>query len=249
MKRLSVFIITHNEEKNIKACLESIKWADEIVVVDNDSNDNTIKICKEYTDRIFQEEWKGYAKQKQSALDKTTGEWVLNLDADERLTPELRLEIENTLAYKERLKDGYLIPFKSYFGGKWIKHGGWYPDYHLRLFRREKGRFGNEEVHEGVKIEGSIGYLKNPINHYTYNSISDFIKRMDLYTSLFAEDRYKKGKKAMWGQLVFRPPFTFFKMFFLQRGILDGYYGFLLAILYSYYTFLKYAKLREMWGP
>jgi len=249
LKRLSVFIITHNEEKNIKACLESIKWADEIVVVDNDSNDNTIKICKEYTDRIFQEEWKGYAKQKQSALDKTTGEWVLNLDADERLTPELRLEIENTLAYKERLKDGYLIPFKSYFGGKWIKHGGWYPDYHLRLFRREKGRFGNEEVHEGVKIEGSIGYLKNPINHYTYNSISDFIKRMDLYTSLFAEDRYKKGKKAKWEQLIFRPPFTFFKMFFLQRGMLDGYYGFLLAILYSYYTFLKYAKLREMWGP
>jgi len=249
VKRLSVFIITHNEEKNIKACLESIKWADEIVVVDNDSNDNTIKICNEYTDRIFQEEWKGYSRQKQSALDKTTGDWVLSLDADERLTHELRLEIEDTLAYKERLKDGYLIPFKSYFSGKWIKHGGWYPDYRLKLFRKGKGRFGDEKVHEAVKVEGSIGHLKNPINHYTYNSISDFIKRMDLYTSLFAEDRYKKGKKAKWEQLIFRPPFTFFKMFFLQRGMLDGYYGFLLAILYSYYTFLKYAKLREMWGP
>lgn len=246
MESLSVFIITHNEENNIKACLESIKWADEIVVVDNDSNDNTIKICKEYTDRVFQEEWKGYSRQKQSALDKTTGDWVLSLDADERLTPELRLEIEDILAYKERLKDGYLIPFKSYFGKKWIKHGGWCPDYRLKLFRKGKGRFGDEKVHEAVKVEGSIGHLKSPIEHYTYTSISDFIKRMDLYTSLFAEDYYKKGKKAKWEQLVFRPHFTFFKMFFLQRGILDGYYGFLLAILYSYYTFLKYAKLREM---
>ncbi len=247
MEKLSVFIITHNEEKNIKACLESIKWADEIVVVDDDSRDDTIKICKEYTDRIFQEEWKGYSGQKQSAMDKTTGNWVLNLDADERVTLELRLEIEDVLASKENVKDGYLIPFKSYFSGKWIKHGGWYPDYHLRLFRKVKGRFGDEKVHEGVKVEGSIGYLKSPVEHYTYNSISDFIKRIDLYTSLFAEDRYKKGKEARWEQLIFRPPFTFFKMFFLQRGILDGYYGFLLAILYSYYTFLKYAKLREMW--
>ena len=152
MKRLSVFIITHNEEKNIKACLESIKWADEIVVVDNDSNDNTIKICKEYTDRIFQEEWKGYAKQKQSALEKTSTDWVFSLDADERLTPELRLEIENTLAYKERLKDGYLIPFKSYFGGKWIKHGGWYVGTRITISDYSGEKKVDSEMKKSMKV-------------------------------------------------------------------------------------------------
>jgi len=246
MNRLSVFIITHNEEENIRACLESVKWADEIVIVDNESNDGTIEICREYTDRIFQEEWKGYSRQKQSALDKTEGDWVFGLDADERLTQKLSFEIKDILTSDE-VNDGYKVPRKSYFSEKCIKHGGWYPDYQLRLFKREKGSFGNEAVHESAKVEGSVGYLKSPIEHYTYSSISDFIKRMDLYTSLFAEDLRKKGKKARWEQLILRPPFTFFRMFFLQRGILDGYYGFLLAILYSYYTFLKYAKLRETW--
>ena len=249
MKRLSVFIITHNEEKNIKACLESIKWADEIVVVDNDSNDNTIKICKEYTDRIFQEEWKGYAKQKQSALEKTSTDWVFSLDADERVPHELFLEIKEILAFDYENFYGYQVPRKSFFSEKLIKHGGWYPDYQLRFFKKDKGSFGDEKIHESVRINGPVSYLNSPIEHYTYNSISDFLKRMDTYTSLFAEDRYKKGKKTRWEQLVFRPPFTFFKMFFLQRGMLDGYYGFILAILYSYYTFLKYAKLREMWRP
>jgi glycosyltransferase involved in cell wall biosynthesis len=240
---VSVAIITKDEEANIEDALKSVSDAQEIVVVDAFSTDSTIEICKKYTDHIFQHEWQGYAKQKQIAVDHCTLPWVLILDADERVTPELKKEITDLLPETDH--DGFYIPRKNYFLGKWIKHGGWWPDYTLRLFKKEKGKLEPREVHERVIVDGSIGYLKNPLVHYTYWSMSDFIKRMENYSTLSSLEIKREGKKAGILSLTVRPALTFLKMYFLRGGFLDGKRGFMLAILYSFYTFLKYAKTWE----
>ena len=242
---LSVAIITHNEEKNIRDALESVKWADEIVVVDSGSTDKTQEICREYTDKIYSFEWHGFSEQKNRAVSFTTQPWVFVLDADERVTVELKDEILNITKDKSS-KDGYYLPRKNYFARRWIKHGGWWPDYTLRLFRREKGLFEAREVHESIKVIGSTGYLKNPIEHYTYKDIDDYLKRMQTYSTLAAKELFKKRCRGSILDIIFRPPATFFKMFFLQLGILDGIYGIILAYLYSVYTYKKYWKLREL---
>ncbi len=242
---LSVAIITYNEEENIKDCLESVKWADEIVVVDSGSADRTQEICRQYTDKVFTLEWTGFADTKQKAVNLTTHPWVFVLDADERVTKELKEEILNVIKDKSS-KVGYYVPRKNYFGKKWIKHSGWWPDYTIRLFRKEKGSFEPREVHEAININGSTGYLKNPLEHYTYKDIADYLKRMERYSTLAAKELYKKGRRANILDIVFRPPATFIRMFLLQLGILDGIYGIILACLYSRYTFNKYSKLKSL---
>lgn len=245
MEPLSVITITYNEEKNIRDCLESVKWADEVIVVDSFSTDKTMDICGKYTDKIYKEEWKGYANQKNSAIGKTKGDWILSIDADERVTSSLKEEIFNTLSDSNK-KDGYFIPRKNFFCGRWIKHCGWYPDYTMRLFRKDKGHFTPREVHESAVVSGTTDYLKNPIEHHTYKSLSDFLQRMDKYSTLSAQEYFHKGKKIPLFQLIFGSFFTFTKMYVIRMGFLDGYYGLLLSVLYSYYTFFKYAKLKEL---
>jgi len=242
---LSVAIITHNEEENIKDALESVKWADEIVVVDSFSTDRTAEICRRYTDKVYSFDWTDFSHQKNTAVSMTTHPWVLVLDANERITDRLRDEIIRLLK-DNAVKDGYYIPRKNYFANRWIKHGGWWPDYTLRLFRRDKGRFEKRIVHEAVKINGNTGYLKNPIEHYTYKNIQDFLKRMNTYSTLAAKELLKKGRRANILDIIFRPIATFFRMLFLRLGILDGVYGIILAYLYSVYTHNKYSKLRKM---
>ncbi|MGB9700387.1 MAG: glycosyltransferase family 2 protein [Thermodesulfobacteriota bacterium] len=245
MEKVSVAIITKEEEKNIRACLESVQWADEIIVIDAGSQDKTKQICAEYGAKVFVEEWQGFGRQKNKAIEKTKNEWVLNLDADERVTPELAAEIAETLDGKLEL-DGFYIPRKNFFGSRWIRHGGWYPDYNLRLFRKSKGRFQERQVHEKVILEGKVGYLKNPLEHRTYNSIKEFLQRQELYSDLAAQEMLNEGKKYRFYDILFRPSWTFLQMYILRAGFLDGYYGFLLARLYSYYTFVKYSKLKEL---
>jgi glycosyltransferase involved in cell wall biosynthesis len=245
MEEISVVIITKNEERNIRECLESVKWADEIVVVDNDSTDHTLSICKEYGARIFQEEWKGYSGQKNSAIAKAINEWVLNLDADERVSPELRREMQKGLEGNQTA-DGYRIPRKNFFLGRWIRHCGWYPDLNLRFFRKSRGRFGERAVHERVELQGKVLTLTHPIIHETYRSLSDFLQRMDRYSTLAAQEMHQQGRKFRLIDVIFRPPFTFLQMYFLRAGFLEGYLGFVLSVLYSYYTFAKYIKLKEL---
>ena len=177
-------------------------------------------------------------------MDAASGPWILILDADERLTPELRKEIAG--AIKEDTHNGFYVARKNFFIGRWIRHGGWWPDYTMRLFRKDKGRFEDREVHEKVVVDGSISRLKNPIEHYTYNSIAEFIQRSDRYSSLAAKELERKGFNSGPFDLIVRPAFTFTKMFFLRLGFLDGIHGLILAVLYGYYTFLKYAKVWEM---
>lgn len=243
---VSVAIITKNEERNIREALESVREFEEIVVIDSLSNDRTVDICKEFTDKVYIIPWQSFAKQKQYAVDRTTLPWVLVLDADERVTEELKEEIREKVS--DGQFDGYFIPRKNFFLGKWIRHSGWWPDYTIRLFRRDRGRFQLREVHEKVIVEGKVGYLRSPLIHYTYESISDFIRKMELYSRLSAEEilRNKKlSKSKIFFKMTLAPIHTFLKMYLLRAGFLDGVRGLVLAFLYSFYTFLKYAKVWE----
>lgn len=240
---VSVVIVTKNEEINIEDALKSVADAQEIIVVDSFSSDNTVEICRKYTDRVFQHEWEGFAKQKQRAVDYAEGPWVLILDADERVTPELKAEMLDAVSRKDC--SGFYMPRENYFIGKWIRHSGWWPDNTLRLFLKDRGRLEPREVHEKVVVDGTTGYLKNPLKHFTYRSISDFTERMEVYSTLAAREISKNAGCAGLFSLTVKPLSTFIKMYLLRLGVLDGTRGLMLAVLYSYYTFLKYAKTWE----
>ena len=240
---MSVVIVTKDEEKNIEDALKSAADATEIIVVDSFSSDRTVEVSRLYTNKIFQHPWQGYSRQKQKAVDYAEGPWVLILDADERLTPELKKEILQVIEGTECA--GFYIPRKNFFLGKWIRHSGWWPDHTLRLFRKDKAFLEDREVHEKVIVNGPAGYLKNPLEHYTYRTIADFLKKMDNYSTLAAREVLKtSGVPGILG-VVSKPFFTFIKMFVLRLGFLDGAHGLILAVLYSYYTFLKYIKVWE----
>jgi len=247
LENVSVVIITRNEEDNIEDCLESVKWAGEVIVIDSESTDSTSAICEQYDVDFHTEPWKGFSRQKNSAIEKATREWVLSLDADERITPALKREIGVVLSGPDR-KDGYFIKRKNFFLGRWIKRCGWYPDYNLRLFRRERGLFGVREVHESVDLDGSAGYLENPMEHHTYKSIEDFMGRLDRYSTLAARELLKENRTYGMHHIIFRPVYTFVNMYIMRSGFLEGYYGFILSVFYSFYTFSKYVKLRELQG-
>jgi len=247
VQKLSVIIITKNEEKNIRACLESVRWADEIVVVDSLSTDGTAGVCRQYTEKVFGREFRGFSEQKNYALDRAANDWVLCVDADETVTGELRSEIDSIIKAPGIPCNGYLVPRKNFFFGKWARHCGLYPDYSVRLFRKSKGRFGDTLVHEHVVLDGKAGKTKGHLLHRTYENREDFEERSALYAELWAQERHARGKKAAWFKPGLNPLFTFFRMFFLKSGFLDGRDGFLISRLYSRYTFLKYAGLRRLW--
>ena len=245
MATISAIVITKNEAKNIAGCLESLSCADEIVVVDSGSEDGTVEIAKGFTDRVFVVEWKGYALTRQYALERAAGEWVLWLDADERLTPELASAVRRVVD-EDAPFAGYRMPRKAYFLGRWMKHGGWYPGYVVRLFRREKARFNALRVHEKLIVDGAVETLREPILHYTDDSIAYYFEKFNAYTSLAAQDLVDRNRKVSVLGLLFRPVHMFVKMYLLRRGFLDGMEGFLLAIFSATYVFTKYAKVWEL---
>jgi glycosyltransferase involved in cell wall biosynthesis len=240
--RLSVIVITRNEERNIHDCLHSVSWADDIVVVDSESTDATVRIASQFTRKIFVRPWEGYAETKTFALQQTAYEWVLWLDADERASAPLGNEIINVLSSNETTPVAYEIPRKAFFLGKWIRHCGWYPGYVIRLFRKSHGRFIATHVHERLDIRGNVGRLHNDILHYTDDNLYHYFHKFNRYTSLAAQDMEKSGKKSSLVDLLARPPFLFFKMYIVRLGFLDGMHGFVLSLLSSAYVFTKYAK-------
>jgi len=246
MPKLSVTIITFNEENNIRDCLESIKWADEIIVVDSNSTDNTVSICREYTDRIIQRDWPGFLKQKQFAQEQANGEWILNLDADERLSPEACQEIKQEIINANPAVDGFVFPRQSYYLGRWIKHGGWYPDAKLRLIRKGTGRWSGESLHEKLVCDGKVKRLKGRILHYVYRDITHQIETVDNFSRIAAEIWLKKDKRFKLFLLLTKPPLSFLTTYFWKGGILDKVPGFVISIITAYYVFLKYAKLWEL---
>ena len=243
---LSICIICFNEERNIGRCLESSSWADEIVVVDAKSQDQTVQIARQYTDKIFQRPWTGYVDQKNFALSKSHGDWILSVDADEEITQSLRREILTEIA-KTDAKDGYQIPRRSFYQGRWINHSGFYPDRQLRLFRGTHGRWIGGRIHERVQIEGEVGILKNDLLHYPYHGIiSGQLQTVNDFSGLIAEDMYEKGKRFRLLLLLFRPLFKFLEVYFLKLGFLDGLAGFIIAATSAYAVFVRYVKLREI---
>ena len=239
---LSVIIIARNEAPRIEACLQSARFADEILLVDSGSTDDTVAIARQYADRVVESEWLGYGPTKQLALEHATGDWVLWLDADERVPQDLRDEI--TAVMDKRDRAGYRIARKTLFLGHWIRHCGWYPDYVLRLFRRGADpRFTDDEVHEALRIRGPVGDLKHPMIHDTDPTLHHYLDKFNSFTSLGARQLYRSGRRFRLTDLVFRPIFTLFKMYVLRRGFLDGLPGLILCGLSACYVFTKYAKL------
>jgi glycosyltransferase involved in cell wall biosynthesis len=241
---ISVTVICKNEEDNILECLESVKWADEIIVVDSFSSDRTVEIAREFTDKIFEEEWRGYAKQREFALSKVSKEWVFPLDADERCTEELRVEILSAIKSGNNLA-GYRIPRKSFFLGKFIKHCGWYPGYQTRLFLKEKTYVADRLVHEGYEIKGEMGFLKNDILHYTVGSITDYMSRVNHYSTLQAAEKAEK-KKVKFSDILLRPVASYIQQFFFKRGFLDGIYGLMVTNFDVMTNMLTYMKAWEI---
>ncbi len=243
-ERITAVIIVKNEEHQIMDCLQSLGWVDEIVVVDTGSTDRTVELAGRFASRVCKIEFKGYGDAKNYGVHMATGEWILSLDADERISPQLREEIEETLK-REGDREGYYIPRKPFFLGKPIFHGGWYPAYVLRLFKRGEGFFNSRKVHEDVKLSGRVAYLKNHILHYTDPNLSHYLDKLNSYTSLAADELFSRHQSFRLFRLLCNPPFMFFKMYFFKLGFLDGMHGFLLAIFSTFHVFIKYAKLWE----
>ena len=246
MTKLSVTIITKNEEKNMQACLTSVAWVDEIIIVDSFSEDRTVEIVRKFTDKIFLKKFTNYSEQRNFADEKTSNPWILALDADERVTTELKEEIIKLINDDQSRHDGYNIPRLDYMFGKSIKHGGWYPQYHVRLYKKKKTRWKNK-VHEKAYVQGEIGYFKNPILHFSHLKISNFIKKLDQYTSIEAEELYKEGYKPNLFRLIFWPFIVFVYKYIYKLGFLDGIHGIVLSTSLAYYHFAKYAKTWELW--
>lgn len=245
--KLSVGIITFNEEKILGKTLESVKEiADEIIIVDSESTDKTVEIAKKYGAKVFNEQWKGFGPQKNSVIDKCKGEWILLIDADEELSSELKLKIKNLINGSPK-NEVYKINRSSICFGKRIKYGGWSNQYATRLWKNGSVRINNNLVHEDFITEKPVGKIKEHINHHSYLSLSDYLARFNRYTSLGAEEYYKKGKKANLFGVAINPFFKFIRMYIFRLGFLDGLEGLLLAILSANYTMVKYYKLLELY--
>lgn len=242
--QLSVAVITKNEEEKLPDCLKSISFADDIVVVDSGSTDKTAEIAENFGCRVFVEEWKGYGPQKNSAVQKCRNEWVLIVDADERIPDETKKEIKEVIGNPESA-DAYSFPRKNFFHGKWIKHGGWWPDESVRLVRRNAGKF-HGLTHEIWVTGGRLKRLDVPIEHYSFKNYSDMLKKLDEYSTLTSHQLHESGARSHLLAPVFHCIAMFFKSYILRLGFLDGFDGLIIAITAAEGSFFKYAKLLEM---
>lgn len=245
MIKLSVVIITLNEEKNIGRCLESVKSvADEIVVVDSLSTDRTKEICQQFNVRFVEQKFLGYQDQKNFAHQLAKYDYVLSLDADEALSPKLLeavKKVKNNFEY-----DGYSFNRLTNYNGEWIRHCGWYPDSKVRLVKKSKAQWGGGNIHEGLEVQGSLGHLEGDLLHYSFESISSHVLQTNKFSTMEAKVLFDKGKRASLSKLVTRPFVQFFKDYILRKGFLDGRYGFVICFINSIYVLLKYAKMIDL---
>lgn len=242
---LSVCVITYNEAGNIRECLESVRWADEIIVVDSNSSDKTVEIARGFTDKVLLREWQGHVAQKNFAADQARCDWILAVDADERVSPALRDEILQVLETRDGGRIGFCFPRKNHYLGRWWTHGGWYPDLKLRLWRRGRGRWGGDDPHDHVVLQGLPDRLSGDLLHYSYRNITDHVERMNSYSSIAARAKEEKEVRYHFLDLFVRPPWRFFRMYLLKSAWRDGIAGLAMAGIESFYVFLKYAKLWE----
>lgn len=245
MSSLSVILITKDEEANIRGCLESVRWANQIVVVDAASTDKTLRIARTFTKNVFVRPWDGFGPAKNVALGKCRGDWILWIDADERVSDSLGSEIRKLLSGDPSGPAAYSVPRKAFFLGHWIRHAGWYPARVVRLFRRGFGSFTDQKVHERLLVRGEIGELKGDLLHNTDPTLSHYFDKFNRYTSLGAEELAGKRRFGLF-QLIVHPFWAFIRMYFVKAGFRDGIPGFILCVLSAGYVFAKYAKLWEL---
>jgi glycosyltransferase involved in cell wall biosynthesis len=243
MPKISAVIITFNEEKKLGRCLESLKEiADEILVVDSFSTDKTKEIAESFNARFVSHAFEGYGKQKNYALSLATNDLILSLDADEALSPELL----NSIKESDLSLDGYNMNRLTNYAGKWVRHCGWYPDRKIRLFNRKKGRWSDVPLHESVEMGSKIGFLKGDILHYSYDSVTDHINQTNKFTTIAANEAFKRGKRSNLFKILSRPLFQFLRDYFLKLGFLDGLTGLCICSINSLSAFLKYYKIKEL---
>ncbi len=242
---ISVYVITYNNIRTIERCLKSLSWAKELIVVDSFSNDGTFEISKKYTDKVYQVEFKGFQGQYQYAADLTTMDWIMFVDADEEVPKDLVEEIRKKFEEGIEGIDGFFVYRQTYYLGRWIRYGGWYPDGEIRLYRKDKGRWEGG-LHAKVVVKGRVEGLKNKYFHYTYRDISDQIQTIDRYSKIAAEDMAQRGERFSLFNLLFHPPFRFGKEYLFKLGFLDGLPGLIIIVSTMFYVFIKYAKLWEL---
>ncbi len=242
---LSVVVITKNEQMHIKECLESVKWADEIIVVDDSSTDKTIEIAQNYTDRIFERKMDIEGRHRNWAYAQARHHWVLSLDADERVTPQLKEELMQMVQDPGEFK-GFAIPRRNYIGKYWVRYGGWYPSAQLKLFRKEDFRWEEAEVHPRAELQGAWTSLKNDLIHYSYKDFADYLNKMNTQTTLEAQKWIRDKRKMSLGKAIWRTYDRFMRSFFRKKAYKDGFVGFIISIFAGLYQILSYAKYWEM---
>ena len=246
---LSAIIICHNNEATIRRCLESVSWADEIVVVDGGSTDGTLDIVRELATKVHQPaDWPGHGPQKNRALDLATGDWVFSLDSDEWITPEVRVEIEAAIAAPGD-KAAFMLPRRSSFCGRFMHHSGWWPDYVRRLFRRGTARFSDDRGHDRLIVNGAVGRLSSPIHHETVTSLEQLIDKMNSYSAMTARNLHESGRSASILTALLHGGWAFFRTYLLRAGFLDGREGLMLAIANAENSYYRYAKLALLGKP
>jgi len=244
--KVSGVVIAYNDAPNIRKCLESLHWVDELVVIDSYSTDGTTEICREFTPHVFHYPFHGFGALRNQAVTHATNDWIFSLDTDEFATREIQEEIEQLLA-KGPQAYAYFVPRQNQFLGRWIKHGGWYPDYRQpQFFHKSHMRYREDLVHEGFELTGQTGYLRSHVEQTPFRDIEQFWHKMNRYSTLRAEAMHEEGRKFHVHQLISHPFFTFFKMYIWRVGFFDRKPGLILSMLYAYYTFVKYAKLWEL---
>ena len=241
---LSVAIITKNEEDRLPECLAGVAFADEVVVVDSGSTDRTVEIARAFGAVVYIEPWQGFGRQKQLAIDRCRHDWVLVLDADERVAPETQWEIREALAAGSSV--AYSLPRKNYFCGRWLRHAGWWPDRVIRLFRKDCARMSERSVHESLEVHGPVGALRHPLIHYANKDLAQTLSKVNHYSSAGANELFAQGQKASVVKALLRAAWSFFHNYILRGGFLDRGEGFIMAVSDFMNVFFKYAKLREL---
>jgi len=243
---VSLYIITYNEAHNLRAVLPTVTWADEVLVADSFSTDDTAAVCAEFGVRHVNIKFEGFGKLRNDAVALLKHDWVASIDSDERSTPEFADEVRRTLAEGPRC-DAYMVPRRSHFLGKWMRHCGWYPDYRQpQFFNRKKMRYAADLVHEGYELDGKLGHFHADVLQFPWPTIERATAKLQRYSTLMAERYHAAGKRSSLFKLLTSPLFMFLKVYVIQSGWRDGRHGFILAKLYAYYTFLKYVKLWEL---